>query len=95
MSQDSFLVSSTHVRAFVREREYSKRVRYNITVGVMEDNTLLRVHDVVAAVKKSNDIVPAQRGHAHTVCFVAEIDSVWKMPRGHVSLCRSGVLESR
>ena len=55
-SQDNFLVSGTHVCAFDHEREYRKRVGYNITVGVMEDNALMRVRDVVATVKNQTTL---------------------------------------
>ena len=32
--------------------------------------------------QKSNDPVTARGRHAHAVCFVAEMDSLWKMSRG-------------
>ena len=68
-SPDNFLVSGTHICAFDHEREYHKRVRYNMAIGVMEDNALMRVRDVVATVK--NQTTLSQREEETLTQFVS------------------------
>ena len=50
-------------------REYRKRVRYNIAIGVTEDNVLMRARDVVAAVK--NQTTMSQREENTLTQFVS------------------------
>ena len=68
-SPDNFIVSGTHVCAFDHEREYRKRVRYNMAIVVMEDNALMIVRDVVATVK--NQTTLSQREEETLTQFVS------------------------